>query len=79
MKEEITTTGIIESLKRLCESLYNLVRHTNTSVSYKEETLITMPTLVAFILVILCRHLLIPAILISLIIGVKYTFTGREK
>ena len=80
MNNEITPSeNWLDMMKKLIQTTVMFIRSTDLVIQHEGKTLITMPTIIALLLVILCKEIVIPAIIISLLCKVNYTFASEKK
>lgn len=72
-KQEAT---LHDSLKRLFATFVRFVKATDFVVKREERTILSVPTVVFLIILLLLFEVLLPVMLISLFFDVRYSFTG---
>ena len=69
-------TTLYDSLKRLFATFVRFVKATDFVVKREERTILSVPTVVFLIILLLSFEVLLPVMLISLFFDVRYSFTG---
>ena len=70
--------SIGKNIGRILKAAWKLILHTSFRISDKEKELFVMPSWVFVLILLLSWRLSVPGMLIAMLFGIRYSFTGQE-
>ena len=77
-KKRRAQSGERSGIGKVFHRIFDFIRGTSFCISREEKTLFTMPTWLMAILFIAAWHVALPASIIALFFGIRYSFSGHE-